>query len=173
MPDFEGNPDFLTLTNSECEFAYRDSIFKKHPEWIILSVALKLKKGDPKEIQENIKRITEERSQKQDIGTKSCGCIFKNFSWERGDKEKLLLQFQEFIQFKDKSSIPASFLIDQAGLKGKCFGKICISPKHAHLFVNEGGATAGEVVTAIAAAKDAVKNKYGISLEEEIQHVGF
>ena len=158
-----------------CEFSYRDSIFKKHPEWIILSATLKLHEGDPQVIQENIKRITRERSKKQDIGTKSCGCIFKNVSWTRGDinKEKLLLQFLELAQFKDKLNTPASFLIDQVGRKGKCFGRICISPKHANFFVNEGGATAEEAVIAIAAAKDAVKNKYGILLEEEIEYVGF
>ena len=188
--DFPRKSDFLTLTNLECEFTYRDSVFKKHPEWIILSITLKLKEGDTGIIQENIKRIMTERSQKQDIGTKSCGCIFKNVLWavkdtNRGstpvttrveplwDKEKLLARFPKLKQFANQSNIPASFLIDQAGLKGKCFGKICISPKHANFFVNEGGATAEEVIVAIAVAKDAVKNKYGILLEEEIEHVGF
>lgn len=166
-----GKSDFPIL-NSECQFAYRDSIFKKHPEWIILSATLKLKKGDTKEIQENIKRITEERTKKQDIGTKSCGCIFKNAVWANLNKEILLQRFPELSQFKDRSNIPASFLIDQAGLKGKCIGKICISSRHANFFINEGGATAEEVISAIALAKDAVRNKYGILLEEEIQFVG-
>lgn len=163
------------LQATSCEFGYRDSIFKKHPEWIVLSATLKLKKGTPKVIQEEIKRITSERTEKQDIGTKSCGCIFKNVSWERKDivKEKLLARFPELVQFKDRPNIPASFLIDAAGLKGRRVGQVFISSKHANYFVNDGGATAEGVLMLIAIAKDAVRRKYGISLEEEIQYVGF
>ncbi len=169
-----GKSDFQLL-NSDCEFNYRDSVFKKHPEWIILSATLNLKKGDTKIIQENIKEITVERTQKQDIGTKSCGCIFKNISWTRKDinKEVLLGRFPELEQFKNQPNIPASFLIDQAGLKGRRVGHAFISPKHANYFVNDGGTTAEEVLMLIAMAKDTVRRKYGISLEEEIQYVGF
>lgn len=165
----------LTLNNSECEFSYRDSIFKRHPEWVILSVTLKLKKGDQKEIQARIASITKERSEKQDIGSKTCGCIFKNIPWTRKDinKSKLLERFPELAQFKDQSNIPASFLIDQAGLKGRRVGKVFISPKHANFFVNEGGASADEVIILIGIAKDTVRRKYGMLLEEEIQFVGF
>ncbi|MBI2640553.1 MAG: UDP-N-acetylmuramate dehydrogenase [Candidatus Sungbacteria bacterium] len=162
------------LQATSCEFNYRDSVFKKHPEWIILSATLKLKKGDPKVIQGNIKKITVERTTKQDIGTRSCGCIFKNVSWSRKDiaKEKLLDRFPALAQFKDQASIPASFLIDSAGLKDRRVGHVFISPKHANYFVNEGGATAEEVLMLIAIAKDTVRRKYGISLEEEIQYLG-
>ena len=85
-----------TLNASQCGFSYRDSIFKKHSEWIILSATLKLKKNDFSKIQERIKQISDERTQKQDIGTKSCGCIFKNISWSRKDvdKNKLLEIFK-------------------------------------------------------------------------------
>jgi len=163
------------LDKRQCEFAYRDSIFKRHPDWVILSATLKLKKGDPAAIQENIKRITAARAQKQDIGTKSCGCIFKNVPWSRRDigKSSLLDHFPELRQFMDQHAIPASFLIDRAGLKGRRAGKAVISSKHANYFLNEGGATAEEIITLITVAKDAVMRKYGIALEEEIQHVGF
>ncbi len=167
--------DFLELTNSECQFGYRDSIFKRNPEWVILSAVLKLQQGEPEKIQENIKRITAERAAKQDIGTKSCGCIFKNISWSRKgvDRNILLRLFPELLIFKNSSYIPASFLIDQAGLKGKRVGRVFISPKHANYFVNDGGATAEEVVMLISIVKDTVKRKFGLLLGEEIQYVGF
>ena len=175
LPQDDRSMEILELNNSECEFSYRDSIFKRRPDWIIISATLKLEKGDPKDIQEKIKKITVERSGKQDIGTKSCGCIFKNIPWERKgiNREKLLERFPELAQFKDQPNIPASFLIDQAGLKGRRVGKVFISPKHANFFVNDGGATAEEVIMLIAIAKDTVRRKYGILLEEEIQYVGF
>lgn len=198
--DFLGKSDLLTFNNSECEFSYRDSIFKRHPEWIILSATLRLQRGNLEEIQKEIARIVSERSTKQDIGTKSCGCIFKNIPWAplevsrpsaaavvpsgqgghltgwiRKDfgKEKLLHNFPELAQYAGRENIPASFLIDQAGLKGKRVGHVIISLKHANYFVNEGGANAEEVVILVAIAKDAVRRKYGLLLEEEIQYVGF
>ena len=161
------------LSNAECHFVYRDSIFKKHSKWVIISATLNLKKGDPKMIQDKIKKIIAERIVKQDIGTKSCGCIFKNVSWTKKNinREKLLTEFPELEQFKNQPNIPASYLIDASGLKGRRVGKIFISPKRANFFVNEGGATSEEVIALIAIAKDMVRRKYGISLEEEIQCV--
>jgi len=167
--------EFKEFSNSECEFEYRHSIFKKHPEWIIMYANLGLKKGDPKEIQETIKKISLERSGKQDIGTKSCGCIFKNISWARKDVDKnyLLNRFPELQEFKDHETVPSSFLIDQTGLKGKKIGHVFVSPRHANFFVNEGGGTAEEVAILIAVVKEKIHQKYGIWLEEEIQYVGF
>lgn len=163
------------LQTADCGFGYRDSIFKKHPEWIILRAALNLKKGDSRHIQAEVKRVTMERTAKQDIGTKSCGCIFKNVPWTRKDinREKLVEKFPELEQFSSRDTIPASFLIDEAGLKGRRVGKMFISPKHANYFVNKGGATAEEVIILIGIAKDVVRRKFGILLEEEIQYVGF
>jgi UDP-N-acetylmuramate dehydrogenase len=163
------------ISKDDCQFNYRDSIFKRHPEWIILSATLKLFKGNPQEIQDTIRRITTERVKKQDIGTKTCGCIFKNVSWERSDIKKtdLLRRFQEFEQFKEGIGIPASFLIDKAGLKGARTAHCSISDRHANFFVNEGGATADEVRDLIQIAKEKVCDTFGIQLEEEIQYIGF
>ncbi len=163
------------LNNTECEFEYRDSIFKRHPEWTILSATFKLKKGDPRKIQEKVRSIIFERTAKQDIGTKTCGCIFKNISWEKAglNKEKLLERFPEFREFQNRPNLPASFLIDRAGLSGKRIGKVFISPKHANFFVNEGGASSEEVRQLIQLAKNEIEKKYGLPIEEEIVYVGF
>lgn len=164
-----------TIQNTECEFAYRDSIFKHRSELVILSATLKLPKGDPRFIQENIKKIIAERVEKQDIGAKSCGCIFKNVPWDRKDikKEKLLKKFPELEKFSVHPNIPASYLIDWSYLKGTQMGRVYVSPKHANYFVNEGGATAEEIIILISLVKDTVRRKYGILLEEEIQYIGF
>lgn len=162
------------LSAGECEFGYRDSVFKRHPERIIISATLKLQRGEPQKIQEKIKKIIAERSIKQDIGTKSCGCIFKNTSWDKiaADKENLIVRFPELGEFQDRPNIPSSFLLDKTGLKGKRIGRVFISPKHANFFVNEGGASSEEVRQLIELAKTKVEKKYGLRLEEEIQYVG-
>ena len=66
---------------SSIQFDYRDSIFKRHPERIVLSATLQLQKGDAATIQQEIRAMSVERSAKQDIGAKCCGCIFKNHAW--------------------------------------------------------------------------------------------
>lgn len=164
-----------TIQHTSCEFAYRDSIFKKHPEWIILSATLKLQKENPKKIQEKVLAYTKERAQKQDIGTKSCGCIFKNFAWKKitCEKERLLKHFPEFELFRESEMIPASFVIDQAGWKGKAIGRVRVSKKHANFFVNDGGASAEEAAMLISAVKNDILRRFGIALEEEIQFVGY
>lgn len=172
--DTKTNQAYL-LSAGDCEFGYRDSMFKRHPERIILSAILKLQKGEAQKIQEKIKKIIAERSAKQDIGTKSCGCIFKNIAWDKigVEKEKLFERFPELGEFRERPGIPASFLIDKTGLKGRKIGRVFVSSKHANFFVNEGGASAEEVRQLIQLAKEEVEKKYGLRLEEEIVYVGF
>lgn len=160
---------------SDCEFGYRDSIFKRHPEWVVLSATMKLKKGETAAIQSEMRRMSAERAAKQDIGTKSCGCIFKNPAWPKSaeEKEKLLREHPELVRFFGYSHIPASFLIDRAGLKGTCVGHGCVSRAHANFFVNQGGGTAADIRALAALAKEKVRSLFGIALQEEIQYVGF
>lgn len=162
------------IQNSECHFAYRDSIFKKHPEWIILSAVLKLKKGDAVAIQQEVQRFSMERLAKQDIGTSSAGCIFKNIPWTRDDinREEVLGRFPDIGRSGTVSGISAGLLIDRAGLKGIRIGGAVISPKHANFFINEGTASAEDIRGLIKRAKDEVQKKFGILIEEEIQYVG-
>ena len=131
-------------TKKQCKFTYRKSIFKRNNE-IILSVVLKLKKGDIKKSKQIIKQISTERLQKLPKGY-SAGCIFKN---------------------PDKYN--AGYLIDQCQLKGKKIGGAEISKKHANFIINSGNAKASDVLKLIKLIKQKVKLKFKISLEEEIQ----
>lgn len=162
------------LNNKGCQFGYRDSIFKRHPEWVILSAVLKLKKGDPEKIQKKIIEHTRRRAETQDIGAKCAGCIFKNVSWgDVSNRRDLISKFPDFKKFETKENIPAGFLIDNSGLRGRRVGGAFISPKHANYFVNDGTAKAEDIVKLISLAKNTVKKNYGIELEEEIQYIGF
>jgi len=172
--------DFQTATSyklqaTSCAFEYRSSFFKTHPELIIVSVIFRLQKGDSQTILQEIGRIAQERIAKQDIGTKSCGCIFKNVPWPPDDSnaKKLCAQFPELMVFRDRATIPSAFLIDACGLKGRCEGSICISDKHANFFINGGGGKSEEVMTLIRTVKKEVKKKYDIDLQEEIHLIGF
>ncbi len=64
-------------------------------------------------------------------------------------------------------------MIEDCGLKGKTMGKAKISGKHANFIVNLGGARAENVKNLINFTKKAVKKRFGVSLKEEIQYLGF
>lgn len=152
-----------TLNTECCIFGYRDSVFKKHPEWIILSATLTLQKGDPKKSQELVKEHIRLRRETQDVGAQCAGSMFKNPDASHAT----------IAPAAGAVAVRAGWLIDQAGLKGYRVGNAVVSPRHANFMVNTGGATAEEVIMLIGIVKEYVHRKFGVFLEEEIQYVGF
>jgi UDP-N-acetylmuramate dehydrogenase len=153
------------LKNKDCKFSYRDSIFKRKKNWIILEATLKLKKGNKKEIERKIKEILKLRKEKQPLEFPSAGSVFKNVPVK--DLPKKIKE-----KFKDKIKngfLPAGLLIDVAGLKGYRIGGAKISEKHANFIVNLGKAKAKDVLELIRLIKRKIKRKFGVELKEEIQ----
>jgi len=135
------------IKQKNCQFAYRSSRFKKHPEEIILEICLKLRK-EKKEIinQEEALFLEKRRGQPKE---KSAGSIFKN-----------------------PPGNTAGRLIDLAGLKGKKRGEAQISPQHANFIINLGRARASDVLYLMRLAQDSVWKKFRVKLESEIKLVG-
>ncbi|RMD51499.1 UDP-N-acetylenolpyruvoylglucosamine reductase, partial [Candidatus Parcubacteria bacterium] len=69
--------------------------------------------------------------------------------------------------------ISAGWLIDKAGLKGFKIGGAQISDEHGNFIINDGTATADDIVQLISVAKTKVRDKFNLQLEEEIQLFGF
>jgi UDP-N-acetylmuramate dehydrogenase len=152
------------LKKEDCKFGYRNSIFKKRKNWIILEATLKLKRGKKKEIEEKIKEILKLRKEKQPLEFPSAGSVFKNVPIEKVPK-KIREKFKEKI--KD-GFLPAGVLIEAARLKGYQIGGAKISEKHANFIVNTGEAKAMDVLKLIELIKKRVKKKFKIELKEEI-----
>ena len=168
------NLEIQTFTNAQCQFAYRNSTFKKHDSWLILSAVLKLKKGNVKESRELIKQRIKHRLDNHPLKFPSAGCAFKNIIYSDDIIEKFKSLGWEILErFKKNKEIPTGWIIENLGLKGKTIGQAQISKKHANYIVNLGGATADDVVQLISYIKQQVRDKVGIQLEEEIQYIGY
>jgi len=130
------------LKNKDCRFSYRNSIFRKKKNLIILSVKIKSKKSDTKKI----KQYLDYRKKTQPLNLPSAGSVFKN-----------------------PAGFSAGELIERCNLKGKRVGNIKISEKHANFIVNLGRGKAKDVMKLIKIIKNRVKKKFGVTLEEEIE----
>ncbi len=142
--DMNGNVS--ELRKDDLCFEYRKSNLS---EYIILEIKLKLKTGSKKEINDRISRLLEHKKSTQVLDIPSAGCIFKNPDGHSAGK-----------------------LIDEAGLKGLAIGDAQISEKHANFIVNNGNASAQDVLNLIKKIKLTVFEKTGVKLEEEIKIIG-
>lgn len=153
----------ITLLREDCGFDYRSSIFKSNND-VILRVKIVLKKDDPAQIAKKMNDLFFERQSKLP-SQPSSGSFFKNIKvsdW-RGEEGELPDSFVE------RGMIPAGWLIEQCGLKGFKFGEAGISEKHGNFIVNYGKASSSDILFIVDKVVGEVYNKYGITLEPEVE----
>lgn len=154
------------LNNKDCDFHYRESIFKKKP-YIVLRAVLKFKKGDMEELQKISRDIIKIRLKKYKPGLHCPGSFFKNvLVFEVSKKSLKLVKRNKIIGGK----IPAGYLLEEVSAKGMRAGGIQIADFHGNLFINTGGAMAADVKRLAKILKNRVKKKFGIVLGEEIRY---
>ena len=145
--DVEKNK-FRVFDFDACEFGYKESIFKRNKNLIIVSAKLKFEKKQQAEIKKEMQRVLSYRKERHPMQFPCAGSIFKN-----------------------PRNIPAGEAIQKAGLSGKQIGQAKISEQHCNFIVNLGGASSVDVKALIDLAKKQVKEKLGVELEEEIQYL--
>lgn len=130
----------------EChEFGYRTSVYKSHPERLILSAKFTLAEGNSADVRAKMDDFMARRREKQPLEYPSAGSAFKR--------------------------VPGRYtaaMIDEAGLKGYTVGGAQVSPKHAGFIVNIGGATAADVRSLSDHIKSVLADKFGVQIENEI-----
>lgn len=168
--DFEKDK-IKVFKNKDCRFAYRESIFKKNRNFIVLSVELLLKKEKKETIKEKIKGCLDYRRSRQPQEP-SAGSVFKNVSLKK-ISSRFFEKFPEARTVVKENNLPAAYLIAHVDLTGKKIGGAMVSSKHPNFIVNFKNAKAKDVKKLIGLIKKVVKNKFGLTLEEEIQHLGF
>ncbi len=136
--------ELKVLSKQDCTFAYRESIFKKEKNLIIVSVRLKATMGESENIAKAVDKYLADRMAKHQYDFPTAGSVFKN--------------------------PPGNFagaLIEQCGLKGRVMGGAMIWDKHANFIINKDAASAKDVLALGELAKSEVKKKFGIELEYE------
>jgi len=178
----------------DCKFGYRDSIFKNKlkGKYFIYSVTVKLsKQGNLKldygSIRDEITKkkishptlrdvaqvITEIRNNKlPNPGVlPNAGSFFKNAEISSAKFKDLIKKYPDVPYFPVSSKIikiPAGWLIEKSGFKGKQVGPVSMYDKQALILVNHGGAKANHVLSLVKKVKSAVKKKFGIDIQEEV-----
>ena len=155
--------------NEDCDFRYRESVFKQHKEWIIFSTELLLDPADAGVLRKTADDILKVRNEKFPVTMKCAGSIFKNL---------LAKDLPDFVTAEvpgnvvREGKIPAAWFLEQVGAKGFRHGGIRVADYHANLIYNAGEGTAAELCAVIAELKKRVRERFGMDLEEEVQYVG-
>lgn len=164
----------VTLTNAECGFGYRTSIFKKEPHLIFSCVLRLTSSPDAAASKKRMEDIMVSRKEHQPLEASSAGCVFKNVEFT-DEKELDLLQRSLKVppSMLEKKQVSVGWLIQQAGLTGQSVGDVEVSQKHGNFFINKGKARAQDILALINIVKTKVREEFGVELEEEVQEVGF
>lgn len=185
------------FTREECKFGYRDSVFKNEVkgEYIISSVQFKLHKTptfhisygdiqktlDQMSIKElSIKAISDavikiRKSKLPDpaeIG--NAGSFFKNpeiLTSQYHQLQQLYPEIPGYVVSEDRTKVPAGWLIEQCGWKGKRLGNIGVHTKQALVLVNYGGGKGAEIKQLAEKIQTSVEEKFGIKLLTEVNFV--
>ena len=183
------------LTNQQCKFAYRDSIFKHELKnlVVIISVTFKLKKNPDSfnleygDIQKTLAEMQITTPSVESISkavihirqsklpdptiTPNAGSFFKNPEIDAQkfmELQKLFPNIKGFSLSNGKFKVPAGWLIESCGLKGFRNGNVGIHPKQALVIVNYGGGNGKEILDLAKKVQLEVEKKFGILLEMEV-----
>lgn len=188
---------FVSLANAACEFAYRDSVFKRNPDrWLIVAMTLRL----PREhrvrtayagVREELARMGVERPAPIHVADAvinlrtrklpdprvigNAGSFFKNPLVPVAQAAALQAgqpQLPCWPAAEGTSKVSAAWLIEQCGFKGIREGDAGISNRHALVLVNHGRATGAQLWALARRVQAGVRERFGILLEPEPRIIG-
>jgi len=189
------NQEMKTFTKAECHFGYRESVFKNEVkgQYIITSVVFKLTKQNHNinisygDIKAELAKNNAETPTLRDVSNAviairqsklpdpkelgNSGSFFKNPILLKSDFEKIHQKFPEMKYYEVSATevkVPAGWLIEQAGFKGKRFGDAGIHKNQALVLVNYGNASGQEILNVSKNIQETVFKTFGIAIEAEV-----
>lgn len=184
----------VSFGNADCQYSYRQSKFKHEwkDKYLITHVVYRLsKKFVPDLDYGNIRASLADRGIEQPTAQQlreviidirnaklpdpkiqgNAGSFFMNPIVSKGMYEELAAQYPGMPHYTvdaEHEKIPAGWMIDQCGWKGKSLGKAGVHDKQALVLVNRGGAKGEDIVRLCDAIRKDVKEKFGIDIEPEV-----
>ena len=138
--------EVVTLSNKELGFAYRHSILKEHPHWIVISCILSLENKDSEEIKELMNERLQRRKDTQPLDKPSAGSCFRNpdsnYAWK---------------------------IVEDLGYRGYKLNGIEVSNKHANFIVNNGGGTSEDYLKIVYKIQEEALKKHNVKLIMEVE----
>ena len=138
------NGEIKTINKEECNFSYRDSIFKQNKNFIILSAKFKLDYKNKEEMLNTIKENMIKRNTSQPLNYPNAGSVFRN-----------------------PTGFSAGKLIEDAGLKNYHINGAYVSDKHANFIINKDNASSADIIELIEYIQKEISEKYNIKLKLE------
>lgn len=187
--------EIVTFDKTQCQFGYRESIFKNEEKdrFIVLSVTFKLTRNNHKintsygAIETELARLNISNPTIKDVSNAviairqsklpdpkelgNSGSFFKNPVISKTEFEKIHSQYPEmphYVVSDSEVKVPAGWLIEQAGFKGKRFGDAGIHQHQALVLVNYGNATGKEILAVSQNIQKTIFEKFGIAIEAEV-----
>jgi len=121
--------------------------------WLALAAELRLARAESESVRRAVSANLARKIATQPVGAATCGCAFKNPPASAGE------------------GLSAGRMLDELGFKGKSLRGMAFSAMHANFLVNEGGGTAQAALELLALAQEAVKARFGLTLELEVRVV--
>jgi UDP-N-acetylmuramate dehydrogenase len=183
-----------TITNAECRFTYRDSVFQHEPDLIVLSAVLRLSRiAQPRLAYPDLQRHFAGKSEPslgqvrravikirkgkfpyaERLG--NAGSFFKNPVLRTPQFEALLQRYPDLKSFPCGSGcvkVAAAQLIEKAGWKGRRFGNVGVSDRHSLVLVHYGHGTSSELLDLAHRIVEDMEKKFGITLQPEVRVIG-
>ncbi|MDC0662005.1 UDP-N-acetylmuramate dehydrogenase [Marinobacter sp. SS21] len=184
--------DIVKLSNEACEFAYRDSLFKRQPgRYIILEIAMQLSRtrslalgyGDlqqyfsgreparaltPADVAQGVMAIRR-RKLPDPAQLPNVGSFFKNAIVPQDTWEQLRADHPDMVAYPADHSVKlaAAWLIDQCGWKGYREDKVGVHNRQALVLINHNGGTGADILALARRIRDDVQARFGVELEME------
>ncbi len=181
----------VSFSNAECEFGYRDSVFKRTNKYLVISVVFHLKRTfvyipkyadlnkeledfeEPsiQDVRDAVIRVRQRKLPDEKV-LPNAGSFFKNPYISKEQADKILIDYPNLPAYPLKDGLiktSAAFLIDKAGYKGKRNDNVGTYPNQPLIIVNYGTSDGNEILSFMHEVQKAVKDTFGIELEPEVR----
>ena len=167
--DFLDDGEVRSFGPEDCEFEYRESVFKRNKDWLILGVRLELPQGDSVALRARAEEIRAVRDEKFPPTMRCAGSIFKNLYLSALPPQAAAIVPERAVR---GGKVASAFFLEQVGAKGMRNGGIEIASYHANLLYNRGGGTSTQIRELVVELKARVRDRFAFEIEEEVQYAG-